>query len=135
MLKLIFDSNSLITGCKCHIRDTPIINYFIGKCKIYIPNAVKVEVVDVGSAYIDSAYAKTLIEKGKISIKSLSEATDDILLHYKLGNGEREAIMLTCSLDGRHYRAFINEPKVVEGVSKHSLNLEESIERGKKCDN
>lgn len=97
MLKLIFDSNSLITGCKCRIHDTPIINYFLGKCKIFIPDAVKVEVVDAGSAYIDSAYAKTLMEKGNISIKSVSEASNDILLHYKLGNGEREAIMINLS--------------------------------------
>ncbi|MFC1955552.1 hypothetical protein ACFLWZ_03325 [Chloroflexota bacterium] len=50
------------------------------------------------------------------------------------GKKEREAIMLTCCVDGRHFRAFINEPKVAEGVSKHSLNLEESIERWKQCD-
>jgi hypothetical protein len=38
----------------------------------------------------------------------------------------KKGVMLTCSNDGRHYRAFINEPSVVAGVNSN-LSLEEAI--------
>ena len=46
------------------------------------------------------------------------------LCHGKKG---REAIMLSCPNDGRHFRAFINEPKVISGMTKENLAIEEVI--------
>ena len=43
------------------------------------------------------------------------------------GKKGRKAIMLSCPNDGRHFRAFINEPKVVEGVSELNLPLEKAL--------
>ena len=46
------------------------------------------------------------------------------LCHGKKG---RKAIMLSCPNDGRHFRAFINEPKVISGMTKENLTLEEVV--------
>lgn len=46
------------------------------------------------------------------------------LCHGKRG---REAIMLSCPNDGRHFRAFINEPKVISGMTKENLVIEEVV--------
>ena len=46
------------------------------------------------------------------------------ICHGKKG---RTAIMLSCPSDGRHFRAFINEPTVVEGMNELSLPLEEAL--------
>ena len=46
------------------------------------------------------------------------------LCHGKKG---REAIMLSCPNDGRHFRAFINEPKVIAGMTKENLAIEEVV--------
>jgi len=48
------------------------------------------------------------------------------LCHGKKG---REAIMLSCPNDGRHFRAFINEPKVVSGIRAENLTVEEVLAR------
>jgi predicted nucleic acid-binding protein len=94
MLRLIFDSNSLITACKFHYQNLPVLNYFLKNCEITVPLAVKIEVVDPGSTYEDAIYARSLLETGQIKAAKLFLAPDDILMHYKIGTGEREAIML-----------------------------------------
>jgi hypothetical protein len=43
------------------------------------------------------------------------------------GKRNRKAIMLSCPNDGRHFRAFINEPRVVGGISELNLSLEEAL--------
>jgi len=50
------------------------------------------------------------------------------LCHGKSG---REAIMLSCPEDGRHFRAFINEPKVTSGIKSENLTMEEVLVRCK----
>ena len=50
------------------------------------------------------------------------------LCHRKRG---REAIMLSCPNDGRHFRAFINESKVVSGIRTENITIEEVLAR---CD-
>ncbi|MFC2045326.1 hypothetical protein ACFLUH_01440 [Chloroflexota bacterium] len=47
------------------------------------------------------------------------------------GKRERRAIMLYCPDDGRHFRAFINEPKVVEVLCQSDLALEEALDHWK----
>jgi len=46
------------------------------------------------------------------------------ICHGKKG---RKAVMLYCPNDGRHFRAFINEPNVVEVVSELNLPLDKAI--------
>lgn len=46
------------------------------------------------------------------------------LCHGKKG---REAIMFSCPNDGRHFRAFINEPRVISGMTKENLAIEEVV--------
>jgi hypothetical protein len=48
------------------------------------------------------------------------------LCHGKKGRG---AIMLSCPNDGRHFRAFINEPRVISGMTQENLALEEVVKR------
>jgi transcription elongation factor Elf1 len=47
-----------------------------------------------------------------------------VVCHGKKG---RKGIMLCCPNDGRHLRAFINEPKVVEAVSELNVPLDKAI--------
>ena len=48
------------------------------------------------------------------------------------GKKERKAIMLSCPKDGRHFRAFINEPSVVDKVVKLGISLEDILESNSK---
>ena len=43
------------------------------------------------------------------------------------GKKGRKAIMLSCPNDGRHFRAFINEPRVVDAVCEFGLSLAEAL--------
>ena len=52
----------------------------------------------------------------------------ELKLNICQGKTGRKAIMLSCPNDGRHFRAFINEPKVVEAVSELNLPLDKAIE-------
>ena len=101
MIELIFDSNSLITACKCHYQKSPVLDYFLANCVITVPRAVEIEVVDVGSMYADALFAESLIDMGKIKVENVSQTPSDILMHYKLGVGEREAIMLSLQMKGK----------------------------------
>jgi predicted nucleic acid-binding protein len=94
MLRLIFDSNSLITACKFHYQNLPVLDYFLKNCELTIPLAVKIEVVDPGSTYADAVYARSLLETWQIKVANISQPPNDILMHYKIGSGEREAIVL-----------------------------------------
>jgi hypothetical protein len=53
------------------------------------------------------------------------------ILHTQVCSGQkrRKCLMLFCPTDGRHFRAFINEPAVVRIVEEESLSLEEAVAR------
>ncbi|HEX9974319.1 MAG TPA: hypothetical protein VGD14_19780 [bacterium] len=59
------------------------------------------EVVDIGSTYADAAYVKSLLDAGQIKAVNVSPSLNDILMHYKIGDGEREAIMLGLQMKGK----------------------------------
>jgi len=99
MLRLIFDSNSLITACKCHYQNLPVLAYFLKNCELTVPLAVKMEVIDIGSNYADAIYARQLLETGKIKVANFSQPPNDILNHYKIGSGERDAILLCLQMN------------------------------------
>lgn len=111
MIKLIFDSNSLITASKGHYQTSPVLDYFLTNCEITVPMAVKMEVVDVGIMYVDAIYAINLIESGQIKVVKISQTPNDILMHYKIGNGEREAIMLSLQMKGQ-FDFFVTDDRL-----------------------
>jgi len=43
------------------------------------------------------------------------------------GKNRRKAVMLFCPIDGRNFRGSINDPKVVEGVSRHNVPSMEAL--------
>jgi len=65
MLKLIFDTNALITSCKFYVGGLPVIKYIAERCEIIISHSVIEEVVSAGGRYPNAVVAKELIREGK----------------------------------------------------------------------
>jgi len=66
----------------------------MGVCEIFIPDAVSVEVSAAKGNYPDAAIAERMIKQDKIKVRQVTLPTDGVLDHYKLGTGEKEAIVL-----------------------------------------
>ncbi len=111
MIRLIFDSNSLITACKFNFQNLPVIDLFLKNCELTVPQAVKIEVVDAGSIYPDALYARNLLETGQIKVANISQSPDDILMHYKIGSGEREAIVLYWQFE-KHFDFLVTDDRL-----------------------
>ena len=72
MLKLIFDTNALITSCKFYVGGLPVIKYIAERCEIIISHSVNEEVVSAGGKYPNAVVAKELIREGKIGVRTVS---------------------------------------------------------------
>jgi len=100
MLKLIFDTNALITSCKFYVSGLPVIKYIAERCEIIISHSVNEEVVSAGGMYPNAVVAKELIREGKIGVKNVSFWDYDVLDRYNLGKGEKESIVLAVEMGG-----------------------------------
>jgi len=98
MLKLIFDTNALITSCKFHVRELPVIKYIAEKCEIVISHSVNKEIIIAEGRYSNAVVAKELIRDGKINVKRVLFRDYDVLDHYRLGKGEKESIALAIKM-------------------------------------
>lgn len=98
MLKLIFDTNALITSCKFYVHGLPVIKYIVERCEIIISHSVNDEVISAGGRYPDAIVAKELIRDEKIKIKGISFRDYDVLDRYKLGKGEKDSIVLAVEM-------------------------------------
>ncbi len=98
MLKVIFDTNALITTCKFYVREAAVIKYIAGICEIIISRSVYEELISAGERYPDAVAAKELIRKGKIEVRKVLFWDYDVLNRYKLGKGEKESIVLAVEM-------------------------------------
>lgn len=93
-ITVIFEAGPLITSCRFHLGERPIIDIVLEFCEIIITPSVKREVIDEGFRYPDAVLAGKRIKQGKIKVKGALSAWDRILKAYKLGYGEIESILL-----------------------------------------
>ncbi len=98
MLKVIFDTNALITSCKFYVHGLPVIKHVVERCEIIISHSVNEEVVSAEGRYPDAVVAKELIRDGKIKIRRVPFLDYDVLDRYKLGKGEKESIVLAVEM-------------------------------------
>lgn len=94
MLQVVFDTPALITGCQFEVRSQPVIEHLLTFCNIIVPAAVQIEAVIAGKRYLDAGVAGGLIVAGRIQLEDISLPDGNVLEHYKLGAGEKEAIAL-----------------------------------------
>jgi len=93
-IRVIFEAGPLITSCRFHVGERPIIDFVLEFCEIIITPSVKREVIDEGFRYPDAVLAGQRVKQGKIKVKGPLSAWDRILKAYKLGDGEIESILL-----------------------------------------
>lgn len=94
MLKVIFDSSALITCCKFKVQSCYIMEHVLRICEVFIPDAVAVEAGIASEKYPDATVAERMIKEGAIKVQCVELPEDDVLDRYKLGKGEKEAIIL-----------------------------------------
>lgn len=93
-VKLIMDTNALITGCKFSTEGDHLIKSIIKVCHIIIPSTVKGEAIVAKDIYRDAKVVSDLIESGKIQVAQSTTPEMNFLNDYNLGKGEKEAICL-----------------------------------------
>lgn len=116
MLTCIFDSNTLITCCQGYVRGQPVIQHVLNVCEVHVPATVQAEVA-AGARFADARLAQALIVSGQIAVQSVHLAPGNILNHYRLGSGEKEAIVL--SLDKRaSIQYFVTDDQLAYVVAR-----------------
>jgi len=99
MIKVIFDSSVLITCCKFAVDGKLLIEHLSGICKILIPDAVSEEAIAAGAKYRDAAVAEQMIRGGRIKVEQVTVPAGGVLDRYRLGKGEKEAIVLGTKME------------------------------------
>ncbi len=98
MFKAIFDAGPLITACRFAVQGRLVLDHLLDECQIAIPPSVQTEVMVAGRRFPDAQEAQQRVSTGEIQVvtpPSLSGNTPAILDLYELGDGERDAILLT----------------------------------------
>jgi predicted nucleic acid-binding protein len=102
MQRLIFDASPLITACKFRVRGQLVLDHLLATSQIIIPPSVQSEVVISSHQFADAQEAEQRISAGVIDVitpATVSGNVPTILGLYGLGNGERDAILLTYRTD------------------------------------
>lgn len=99
-MKLIMDTNALITVCKFSTEGDHLIKSIIKVCHIIIPSTVKGEAIVAKDIYRDAKVVSDLIESGKIQVAQSTIPEMNFLNDYNLGKGEKEAIRLCLEKKG-----------------------------------
>ena len=94
MLRAVFDSSALITCCQAATSGKPVIEHVLAVCTVTIPIAVRNEVLVMSHQYADARLASDLITAESIRVEKVALPPGNILDHYKLGAGEKEAVAL-----------------------------------------
>jgi predicted nucleic acid-binding protein len=68
--------------------------HVVSICEVFIPDAVGVEAGIASEKYPDATVAERMIREGEIKVQRVGLPGDDVLDRYKLGKGEKEAIVL-----------------------------------------
>lgn len=100
-MKLIMDTNALITVCKFSVEGDLLIKLILEACRIIIPSAVEEEAIVAKDIYSDAKVASDFIESGKIDVAHATIPELTFLKDYNLGKGEKEAIRLCLEKKGK----------------------------------
>lgn len=92
MLRLVFDSNALITCCQAAPRHGSAIESLLAVSTLSVPAAVAQEVLAAYARYSDASLANRLISTDRIKVNPVNLSTDTVLEGYRLGSGEKECI-------------------------------------------
>jgi len=93
--KLVVDSASLITAAKFTVDGLTVVEYIAQRCQLVITPAVNNEVVIAGAAYPDAALVQWMVASGQITVEAPPVSGSTVLDSYKLGQGEKESMILT----------------------------------------
>jgi predicted nucleic acid-binding protein len=93
-MKVIMDSNALITVCKFSVEGNLLIKLILKLCHIIIPSAVKEEAIIAKDIYKDAKVVSDFIKSGDLNVAQANIPEMTFLNDYNLGKGEREAIRL-----------------------------------------
>lgn len=93
-MKLIMDTNALITVCKFSVEGDLLIKLILEVCYITIPSTVKEEAIAAKDIYSDAKVASDFIESGRIEVAQATIPELTFLKDYNLGKGEKGAIRL-----------------------------------------
>ncbi|HEX29356.1 TPA: hypothetical protein ENG04_04675 [Candidatus Poribacteria bacterium] len=107
MIRVIFDSSSLITACKFTVDGIHVVKHLLNACEIAIPASVRDEVVVAGGSFPDAMVAKELIEAGKLLVLASSIKGSRVLDKYNLGAGEKECILLAEEQEDKNRFDFV----------------------------
>ena len=102
MRRLIFDARPLITACKFRVQGQLVLDHLLATSQIIIPPSVQNEVVISSHQFADAQEAEQRISVEAIDViapTTVSGNVPIILGLYGLGNGERDAILLTYRTD------------------------------------
>ena len=80
VLKLVMDTNALITVCKFSVEGDPLIKLILGLCHIIIPSAVKEEAIVAKDIYKDANLASDFINKEEIPALKRRRQQEGMLL-------------------------------------------------------
>ena len=95
--KFVFDASPLVASCQFAVGSRSVAEIALASADVQIPPAVYTEVVGRGGARPDALTAARLIQTGHIRMVDatvIGSLLDD-LQHYRLGQGESEALTLT----------------------------------------
>ncbi|HDN78900.1 MAG TPA: hypothetical protein ENG33_00375 [Chloroflexi bacterium] len=109
-MRLIFDSSSLITCCRITVEGEPIIEAVLQVCDVIVPASVSREVTIAQHLYPDASVAARLISLKRIQVHKVDLPPDNVLDHYKLGTGEKEAIALF--LEAKDYSFLVTDDRL-----------------------
>lgn len=96
--KLILDSSSLITTAKFTVDGLTVAEHIAQRCQLIIASAVHNEVIVAGVAHPDATQIQKMVARGQIAVETPPVSSATVLDSYKMGQGEKESIILTLTL-------------------------------------
>jgi len=98
--RFVFDASPLVVSCQFAVGSRAVAEIALAGADVQIPPAVYTEVVIRGGARPDALTAARLIQTGQIRIVEATVIGPPLedLQHYRLGQGESEALTLTARL-------------------------------------
>jgi len=101
--KLVADSASLITAAKFTVDGLTVAEHIAQRCQLVIATAVHNEVIVAGTAHPDAVKVQAMVTSGRITVEAPLVSGPTVLDSYKLGQGEKESIILTLTRPGIDY--------------------------------
>jgi predicted nucleic acid-binding protein len=98
--RFVFDASPLVASCQFAVGNRAVAEIALAGADVQIPPAVYTEVITRGGARPDTLTAARLIQTGYIRMVDATVIGPPLedLQHYRLGQGESEALTLTARL-------------------------------------